>query len=75
MTFNFQGQIPDAVYTSSGNQTPGCVLPSRTARANAAVEFPTDLKEFQYNSRCEEYTGLILLRENWKLNEKTLKNK
>jgi hypothetical protein len=29
--------------TSSGNQTPGRVLPSRTARTNAAAEYPTDL--------------------------------
>lgn len=34
----------DKVHTSSGNHTPGCELPSRTARTNAAVEYPTDLK-------------------------------
>ena len=33
------------IYTSSGNQTPGCVLPSRTASTNAAVAFPTDLQD------------------------------
>lgn len=32
------------IHTSSGNQTPGCVLPSRIATANAAVAVPTDLK-------------------------------
>ena len=33
------------IHTSSGNQTPGCVLPSSMARANAATEYPTDLKD------------------------------
>jgi hypothetical protein len=33
----------EALLASSGNQTPGCVLPSRTAKANAAVAKPTDL--------------------------------
>lgn len=38
------------VHTSSGNQTPGFVLPSRIARANAAVAFPTDLQHKFYFS-------------------------
>lgn len=39
--------------TSSGNHTPGCVLPSRTARTNAAVDTPTDLRTSIRHSYCE----------------------
>ena len=31
--------------TSSGYQTPGCVLPSRTALTNAEMQMPTDLND------------------------------
>lgn len=36
------------VHTSSGNHTPGCVLPSRIARTNADVAVPTDLKDMNF---------------------------
>jgi hypothetical protein len=39
-----------SLHTSSGNQTPGFVLPSRTARTNAAIAFPTDLENKVYFS-------------------------
>ena len=31
--------------TSSGYQTPGCVLPSKTALTNAEMQMPTDLND------------------------------
>lgn len=48
--------------TSSGNQTPGCVFPSRTASANAAVALPTDLEDKSpktLQSLYENYTKAV----------------
>lgn len=48
-------------FTSSGNHTPGCVLPSRIAIANAAVAVPTDLKDMkEYSpSKVENQKGIV----------------
>jgi len=48
-----------ALLTSSGNQTPGWVLPSRTAKANAAVAKPTDLKNS--NIACLDAVEAVFL--------------
>lgn len=47
------GRIRVENLTSSGNQTPGCVLPSKTALANAAMDTPTALQSFTQATRCE----------------------
>lgn len=50
-------------HTSSGNQTPGCVLPSRIASAKAAVAIPTDLKNvhtaFVITNKNKLYYGFM----------------
>jgi len=48
-----------ALLTSSGNQTPGWVLPSRTAKANAAVAKPTDLKNS--NIACLDAVEIVYI--------------
>lgn len=57
--------------TSSGNQTPGCVLPSRTASANAAVALPTDLEYISPKTLQSSYKNYTKAVESKDLHRKS----